>query len=328
MPEASPRLGIPLPSEFEEPYYQTGRDRDLAWDVGMHANAENSQLQFLSTGIVGWDKDAGSGTNGVLFWTEDIQVTGFFSPFRAVIAGGVSAELQDGEILFFIMPRVLRDNPTVTLYRANRIFLESTRVHDLRLFAARVGDTIYFPNGASLIDDQQGGLFGGGLFPSTIVPLHNHEAALVIEPPSSGISLLDTLMTSPDLLRVDIFRNGKIIAEPADYGMNYATGIATLVVPTTSGSERFVVWRETRDPVSAVVGHQHLSPLVIEPAPATAVLDILVTTPVLEGADMFRNGALMAEPGDYTLDLTTGFVSLVVPSVLNERFVALRRIIV
>jgi len=323
--ESSPRLQVPLPSQFEEPYYQTGHDRDLAWDAGMFANAENSQLQFMSIGDVGWNKDGAPPSAGTLYWTADIEISAFFSPFKVVIAGGVSVEMQDGELLFFTAPRLLRDNQTVTLYRANRIFLESQRAYDLRLFAARVGDTIYFQNGASLLDGQQGGVFGGGLFPATSVPIHEHEDALVIEPPSAGISALDVLMTGPDLLRVDIFRNGQLIAEPADYSMNYVSGIATLVVPTASSAERFVVWRETRDAVSVTPTHQHLAPLVINPAPATAVLDMLVTTPVLDAVDLFRNGLLLSEPGDYTLVPATGFVTLVIPTVPSERFMALRR---
>ena len=324
--ESSPRLNIPLPSPFEEPYYQTGRDRDLAWDAGMHANAESSQLQFLSTGVVGWDKDGAPPNAGSLFWTEDIEVTAFSTPFKAVIAGGVSVELQDGEVLFFTMPRMLRDNLEVTLYRANRIFVENTRAYDLRLFAARVGDTIYFQNGASLLSPQQGMVFGGGLFPSVAVPFHEHEDVLVIEPPGVT-SLLDTLMTSPDLLRVDIFRNGQLLAEPADYSMNYTSGIATLVVPSVP-AERFVIWRETRDAVSVTPTHQHLAPLVLNPAPATAVLDMLATSPVLDSVDLFRNGLLLSEPGDYSLVPATGFVTLVVPTVASERFVALRRVFV
>lgn len=326
MPDSSPRMDIPLPTEFEEPYYETGRDRDLAWDAGLHANSENSQLQFMSTGVVGWDKSAAPPDAGVLFWTEDIEVSAFFTPFKAVIPGGVSAELQDGEILFFTMPRLMRSNQNVTLYRANRIFLEGTKIHNLRLFAARVGDTIYFQNGASLIDDQQGVVFGGGLFPTTLIPFHAHEDVLIIEP-GSGVVLLDTLMTAPDLVQVHIHRNGQLLAEPADFGMNYATGIATLVVPTVA-SERFVIWRETRDSVSVTPTHQHLAPLVINPAPATALLDMLATTPALDAVDLFRNGLLASEPGDYTLVPATGFVTLVVPTVASETFTALRRLFV
>ncbi|HET6494921.1 MAG TPA: hypothetical protein VFH61_06110, partial [Thermoleophilia bacterium] len=245
MADLTPRLAVGTPSEFEEPFFQTGRNRDLAWDALIFANAENSQLQFLSTGVVGWDSTAAA-PKGVLFWTEDIQVTGFTTPFKAVIAGGVSVELADGEILFFVMPRTLRANQTVTVYRANRIFLEGQRLPNLRLFAARVGTTVYFYNGASLTDGQQGPVFGGGLFPATTTPLHRHLVPLIVEPASSGISLLDALSTSPDLIRVDLFRNGKLQADPADYTISLATGIITLVVPTVSATERFIIWREER----------------------------------------------------------------------------------
>ena len=324
MADLTPRLAVGTPSEFEEPFFQTGRNRDLAWDALIFANAENSQLQFLSTGVVGWDSTAAA-PKGVLFWTEDIQVTGFTTPFKAVIAGGVSVELADGEILFFVMPRTLRANQTVTVYRANRIFLEGQRLPNLRLFAARVGTTVYFYNGASLTDGQQGPVFGGGLFPATTTPLHRHLVPLIVEPASSGISLLDALSTSPDLIRVDLFRNGKLQADPADYTISLATGIITLVVPTVSATERFIIWREERDPVGPLTDHDHLAALVLNPAPATGLIDVLLSDPFYQNAAIFRNGDLQSEPADYTLNTTTGFATLVVPTIAGERFVILRR---
>ena len=322
MADPSPRTGVGLPSEFEEPYFRTGRNRDLAWDEMIFANAENSQLQFLSTGTVAWDA-GGAPPNGVLGWTEEIQVTAFTTPFKAIIEGGVSVELADGEVLFFIMPRNMRANTPVTIYRANRIFLEGERLPSLRLFAARVGDVIYFYNGASLKDGQQGMVFGGGLFPTTLTPLHLHEPVLKIEP-GVGIVNLDVLKTAPDLFRVDLFRNGKLQSAPDDYTINLATGIITLVVPTVA-SERFLVWRECRDAVGPLTDHEHLAPLILNPAPAVGLIDILLTDPFYQDAAIFRNGDLQSEPADYTLDTATGFATLVVPTVVGERFTILRR---
>ena len=149
---------------------------------------------------------------------------------------------------------------------------------------------------------------------------------LVIQPSSAGVSLLDAGMTSPDLIRVDVFRNGQLLSSPDDFTVNLGTGFVTLVIPTVHGSERFVLWRETRDPISLTTAHQHLTPLVIKPAPATALLDMLVTAPILDAVDLFRGGSLMVEPDDYTLDTGTGFVTLVVPTGVGEVFQALRRI--
>jgi hypothetical protein len=326
MPDLTPRLSVSTPAEFEEPYFDAARSETLAWDAGVFANAENSQLQFMGGGIIGWDKDAASAVSGVLFWTEDIHVTGFTAPFEATIAGPASIELQEGEVLYFLMPRLMRSDTPVQLYRSNRIFLEGTRIHDLRFFAARSNDVLYFYNGLSLKDGDQGELFQGGLLKPSALALHTHHDPLVINPGAIGVTMIDMLMTSPDLDRVDLYRNGFLQSEPADYSLNTATGIVTLVSATTAIDERFIALRYCNDFVSTGLDHQHLAPLIIEPLPAVFVLDMLVSDPLVDGVDLFRNGQLLAEPGDYTYDSITGFVTLVAPTVASERFVALRRL--
>jgi hypothetical protein len=322
----SPRLGIGLPDEREEPYYQTGRNRDIAWDAGVFANAENSQMVLLGGGNLGWDADATDPDTGILFWSENVEITSWTTPFKAIIEGPASVELQDGEVLFYVMPRLMRQNTVVQLYRSNRVFLEGTRIHDLRWFCVRVGTTIYFQNGLSLKDEDLGLVFGGGLFsPSLTVP-HEHKDALKIEPPSAGIGTLDVLATAPDLKRVQLYRNGFLQSDPDDYSISLATGIITLVTPTVSSSERFIVLRECQDTVSPTTTHDHLPPLIINPIPVTTLLDMLVSSPTLDAVDLYRNGLIQAEPDDYSLDPGTGFVTLVQPTVLGEKFLALRRI--
>jgi len=326
MADTTPRNNFPTPSEFEEPYYTTAHDNALAVDAGVYANAENSQLQFLSNGIVGWDATGGGPTIGVLYWSERIDVTGWSTPFKAWIAGPASTELQDGEVLFFLMPRLLAVDTEVQLYRANRVFLLNQRLHDLRLFAARVGDVVYFYNGKSLKDGDAGLLFSGGLISTSLIPAHKHLPALVIEPPSAGVSVLDMLTTSPALVRIQLYRNGMLQSDPADYTLNLVTGLVTLVTPTVSSVERFVAHREERDLSVVTSTHAHLTELVIEPPPATSMLDMLVTSPTLDAIMLFRNGLLLSDPADYSLDLTTGFVTLVIASAPGDRFQAFRRI--
>lgn len=326
MADITPRNNFPTPSEFEEPYYQTAHGNALAVDAGIYANAENSQLQFLSTGIVGWDATGGGPSIGILYWSDQIQVTGWSTPFKAYLAGPASVELQDGEVLFFRMPRLLGQDTEFQLYRANRIYVLNERLHDLRLFAARIGDVVYFYNGKSLKDGDAGLLFSGGLLSTSLFPPHTHLPALVIEPPSAGIGTLNVLSTSPALVRIELYRNGLLQSSPADYTLNLITGVVTLVVPTVSSVERFVVHREERDLTVVTTTHSHLTELVIEPPPATVLLDMLVTTPTLDAIKLFRNGSLLSEPADYTLDPTTGFVTLVLASAPSDRFQAFRRI--
>jgi len=326
MAEITPRNQFPYPSEFEEPYFAPAQDGAVAIDAGVYANAENSQLQFLSTGVVGWDKDGVSPVAGLLFWSDAIQITGWSTPFKAFITGPASVELQDGEVLYFLMPRLLAVDTEISLYRANRIFLLNQRLHDLRLFAARIGDVVYFYNGKSLKDGDTGLLFGGGLLTTSLFPPHKHLVALVIEPPSAGVGALSVLSVAPALTKIQLFRNGLIQSEPADYGLNLITGIVTLVIPTVSALERFVVLRDERDLSVITTTHEHLTELVITPLPATVLLDMLVTAPTLAAIELFKLGQLLSEPADYSLDLTTGFVTLTVASILGDRFQAFRRI--
>jgi hypothetical protein len=149
--------------------------------------------------------------------------------------------------------------------------------------------------------------------------------ALVFNPPAATTVLNIGITTAGGLVRASLYRNGDIQVSPDDYSLNPATGIITLVIPTVVG-ERFVVLREKLDTSSPTTTHTHLSALVMNPPPATGLLDILVSLPTLQGADLFRNGDIQAQPDDYTLDLTTGFVTLVIPTVPGERFVSLRRV--
>lgn len=323
MSDLSPLNQYPLPAEYEEPYYQTARDLHLALDAATYQNAENSQLQFMSEGNVGWDKDGADPNTGILYWSDDIFVSGYTTPYRAKLSGPASIELREGEVLYFVMPRQMNVVTEFQLYRSNRIYLAGTRLHALRLFCARVDDVVYFYNGKSLKDGDYGALFGGGLISISIFPPHEHMAQLVIEP-APGTTTLDALVTSSDgLANVDLFRNGHLQATPADYSMNLGTGIATLVIPSVT-ADRFILLRELRQ-TTATTTHTHLTPLRIAPLVGTTTLDMLITDPLVNGVDLYRNGMLQVDPDDYSFDSSTGFVTLVIPSVLNDIFVALRR---
>jgi len=329
--ELTPRNNFPYPSEREEPFYDSFKSGELAKDAAVYANSDNSNVQFVGGGIFSWDA-----TSDFLFWTDTIQVNGWHSPFGGSIPSG-SIFVQQDEVVFFTLPRLVQTaDTTLQLYKSNQLFQEGVRLHDLKLFVVRKADTLYFYNGLSLKDGDTGVLFGQGLLPLQTVLPHTHELAYLYTAPSAGLFTITPLpsIVLPDLVRVDVFKNGVLLSEGggADYTVDLGTGIITLSAATVvvPNPDRFVVWRETHDTTVTLTTHQHAGKLIISPAPATAVLSALVGTPYLLRVDVFRNGALQAEGGseDYTVDLATGLITLSVPSVLNDKFEIAREIAV
>jgi len=324
MSELSPRNLFPFPSEREQPFYDPFKAGQLAQDAAIYANSDNGNIVWQKGGIFSWN----AATNTV-FWTDTIYVNGYSSPFGGYIPEG-SVQLQENEVIYFQMPRLVQNtDDELQLFRSSRIFLEGARLHDLRLFVSRRDDVLYFANGMSLKDGDTGAMFEAGLIKlSTVLP-HKHEPAWLWIAPAAGINTLTPvpILIAPDLVRVDVYRNGQLLGEGAteDYTVNLATGIITLTVPTVivPGPDKFIVFRETRDDTGvSVSSHQHASTLLLKPTPGTGVLNALATSPFLLRVDVYRNGQLLSVGAteDYTVDLVTGLISLAVASVLNDKF--------
>jgi len=324
MSELSPRNLFPYPSEREQPFFDLFKAGELAKDAAIFANSDNSNIVWQKGGIFSWDA-----ATDTLFWTDTIYVNGFHAPFGGFIPSG-SVTLQENEVIYFKMPRLVQNQDVeLELFRSSRIFLEGVRLHDLRLFVTRRDDVIYFANGMSLNDGDTGPLFEAGLIKVTTVLPHQHEPAWLFIAPAAGLNTLtpSPVITTPDLIRVDVFRNGQLLVEGAteDYTVDLNTGVitlntATVVVPNP---DKFIVFRETRDNSGvSVSSHQHPAPLLLKPTPGTAVLNALATSPFLLRVDVFRNGQLLAEGAteDYTVDLGTGLITLAVASVINDKF--------
>lgn len=229
MTDLTPRNFFPFPSNLEQPFFQSAKGFSLAVDAGIWANAENGNLTYNGGGLVSWNAPSST-----LSWTMPIYLTPFTSAFqaRAVIAGpptpGGNVELNDGEVAFFTMPRLMTADTLVTLSIGTRIYQPNgTRMHDLRLFAARVGDTVLFSNGKSLKDGESAVLFGGGT--GTTIPPHQHQPALLIEPPSAGVSTLDLQVTALGDERLILFGTIGIFATG-----DIITGSVSLTTATVS----------------------------------------------------------------------------------------------
>lgn len=330
MSQLTPRNDFPYPSEREQPFYDSYKAGELAKDAAIFANSDNTNVVWQKGGVFSWNAAINT-----FFWTDTIYVNGLHSPFGGYIAEG-SVTIQENEVIYFLFPRLVQgaDAP-LSLFRSSRIYLEGSRLHDLKLFVYRRDDVLYFANGMTLKDGDTGPLFEAGLIKLTTVLPHQHEDPWLYIAPAGGITSLTPLpsIVAPYLNRVDVFRNGALLTEGAseDYTIDLLTGVITLNVPTTvvPNPDKFIVWRETRDTSGVMVsGHQHSVPLALAPTPGTAVLSALATTPYLLRVDVFRNGALQSEGAseDYTVDLGTGLVTLAVSSVFGDKFAIWREL--
>lgn len=324
MSELTPRNRFPFPSEREQPFYDTFKAGQLAMDAAIFSNSDNSNVLWQKGGVFSWDA-----SQDLLFWTDTIFVNGFHSSFGGFISEA-SVTIQENEVIYFQFPRLVQNaDVELELFRSSQIFLAGVRLADLKLFVMRRDNVIYFANGCSLKDGDTGVLFESGIIKiSTVLP-HQHELAWLFIAPGAGIFTLtpSPVIISPDLVRVDVYRNGQLLVEGAaeDYTVDLGTGIITLAVPTVvvPNPDKFVVFRETRDNTGvSVSSHQHAIPLLLKPIPGTSVLNALASAPFLLRVDLYRNGQLRSEGAseDYTIDLTTGLISLAIPSVFGDKF--------
>jgi len=335
--ELTPQNEYPIPSEYEEPYFASAKSYFLAADLADWALAENDNTIWSGGGSFSWNA-----TNGTLTWATTVDVQTKTTVWKTSIVGppapGGQVVLQDGEVAYFRQPRLPISNSSSELIIGPITQIPGVRLHDITLFATRVGTTIFFADGKSLKDGESGEIFGGGT--GSVVQPHEHQPDKTIEPPLIGTSILDLNIisfTPANLKRVRLYRNGELQNAPDDYSVDLNTGLVTLPAGLETirpnildpDPERFVALMETFPPIITTGDHAHLAPRIVEPVAGTFQIDMLVTSldyPALQRIELHRNGSVQSAPDDYILDLPTGLVTLTIPSALGERFTAFREV--
>jgi len=279
-------MRISFPAVDEEPFQDSHALGMTQMDLIQYANAENGNLIWTGGGTVSWD--AGTDT---LTWDADIKITGYTTGQRFAVLESSTEFIQDGEVLFFVMPRLLIIDQVVEIIRSNRVFNINSRLNNLRVFAARVGDTVYFGNEGSMTDGQSGVLFGAGL--------------------GGGGAGTITLIDSP--LTTITVTNG---------------GGPTVDIETTfggSGGNFGVANSSARsDHSHAGVTHTHEPQLKIEPGAGVTSLnlnaDALIGAKTLIKAWIYRNGVLQSEGDHLTIDLGLKTATLLAPTKATDRY--------
>lgn len=292
MAEITPRMEFPYPSERERPFFAVYKAGELARDAAHWAHSENHNLVFAGGGTWTWD----AGTNE-LTWTDDVLVLGFTTRQYLTIPAQ-TLEIEDGEVVFFNVLRLLQTNATADLEKGATIGKSGVRLHDLMLFAARVGDVVYFPGQKSMQDGDAGPLFGGGL------PIGS----------SGGI----TFITAGD---------GIIVLTPAGPNATVAADF------TTAGGTNGTSTKVARGDHSHVGLETFEAELVLIPGAGQTTLDLdadaAITAKTLLDAKVYRNGQRLTQGAlrDYTVNLPAKQANLNFTTNDDDVFVVDRRTI-
>ena len=291
MPEITPRNQFTYPSDREQPFFEVFKAGELAKDAAHWAHAENHNLVFAGGGT--WSWNAGTST---LMWTEDLLVLGFTTQkFMTIPAQSILVE--DGEVVFFKILRLLQTNATASLEKGSTVSKSGVRLHDLMLFAARVGDVIYFPGFKSMVDGDAGELYGGGL-------------------PGSGGGGSINLINEGD---------GIDVTNPAGPSVTVAAEF------TPAGGTNGTSTEVARGDHIHVGLEGFEGELFLQPGAGVTALDLdddgAITAKTLLDAHVYRNGQRLTQGAlrDYTLNLGAKTANLNFPSVADDVFVVDRR---
>lgn len=279
-------MGIVFPNEDEEPFHDSHAIGMVQTDQIQYANAENTNLVWSGGGTASWT----AGTN-TFVWGADIKVTGMTTGPRFAIIPASSIELEDGEVIFFVMPRLMIADTTVEVIRSNRVFNVDSKLNNLKVFIVRIGDTLFFGDGGSLLDGQSGAIFGGGLGGGgggTISSVISTDTSITVTNPAGPI--------------VDVEANF------AGSGGNFG------VLPNPARS----------DHSHAGVTHTHEPVLKIEPGAGVTSLnlnaDALIGAKTLIKAVITRNGFHQSEGDHLTINLGLKTASLLFTTLATDRF--------
>lgn len=218
MPQ-TPKMGIVLPSEGDEPYFDAITSTFIAMDSSLFAGREDRNLFFIGTSAISVVIPGGGGPGTAdIFWSSALTLKGFegFGRTDVSVPGGPLTMIQ-GQALYVDIPRPAQANPVpVNAVVGDYISIQKS---DSKIVLAVfwTDGKMYFRNGASI-----GG--SGGSFPVT---LQSREEFAVAAPAQATFVLVGSgggtqFPVDTEPFHIMVFKNG--IYEP-----NVNVGLGTTV---------------------------------------------------------------------------------------------------
>jgi hypothetical protein len=257
MSRQTSRMNWTFPGEGDDPFFEFFRQFTDAADASGWADADNNNIIAFGTTLFTWDA-----TSSLLSWDADFYLSGFTTGFRIEVAGPASATILDGQLLGFVMPRLITGNTIVAPFVASRIAESAgVKIHDRIVIGARIGSSFYFRNGVTIGDGEFGevwerpttGVAVPGLTPSQKVTvnsaLHLHTEHYFT--PGAAMTILTLPDPSPETYKkFTVYRNG-VRSSTSNPGVNGHTEVlttpfqVTLNNPTQSADDVIIIDAET-----------------------------------------------------------------------------------
>ena len=156
----SPRMGWPYPAENAEQWFKSFESFVNAMDTSGFASREDRQFILAGGGTVTWNS-----TTGTLEWTDDLHLVSAISGFR-ISAEAASVTLTEGQLMYVTVIRAPTQNITTT----PSIGVQVPDTDNSVLYAARIGDRLYWRNGLMMQNGESFSTVGASQGGSTTDP--------------------------------------------------------------------------------------------------------------------------------------------------------------
>lgn len=206
MAEETQRMGIPYPSENDDPWWTGFVDFVRSLDSHHFASFEDRNIFFLEGGTFSW-------LDGTLEWTAGLKIISPSTGIMSTLASG-TLDMDDGDFMVVDLTR----GPTTSVALSVQSIAQIDPDDAPMVVCVRNGDKLYFRNGAVLDDTDSAQVFDEG--PSASVSRVDRLDSFT----GDGITSDFTLTYTPNADSIPfVFQDGIFKQLTTDYSFPAAT---------------------------------------------------------------------------------------------------------
>ncbi len=139
---STPKLSIVYPAEGQEPFTDIMKNYFDTVDSYLYNTIEDRNLMLIDGGNITF-----SLSTNTLSWTSDFWLKSFVNGYKIIIPAGSISPINDGDIVYVIIPRSLTSDVVVNPVVGQQVGISQNNV----VICVRKDNNIYFRNGLKII---------------------------------------------------------------------------------------------------------------------------------------------------------------------------------